>query len=164
VAQKNPTHEVGEGHETGNGSAVESAVDWQERYLRLAAELDNSRKAYERAYAHRAQQERERFMRDLLPLVDNLQRAIEHATPPERQTTLFGGIELTLRDLQRTLERHGVERIEALGEPFDPDLHEAVAAVHHPSLPSGTVMRVELPGYLIDGRLLRPAQVMVTAG
>lgn len=148
----------------GNGAAAENAIDWHDRYLRLAAELDNSRKAYERAYAHRAQQERERFVRDLLPLADNLERALEHATPVERQTSLFGGIELTLRDLQRTLEKHGVERIEALGEPFDPDLHEAIAAVPHPTLPPGTVMRVELPGYRIDGRLLRPAQVMVTAG
>lgn len=148
----------------GNGAAAEDAIDWQDRYLRLAAELDNSRKAYERAYAHRAQQERERFVRDLLPLADNLERALEHATPVERETALFDGIELTLRDLRRTLEKHGVERIEALGEPFDPDLHEAIAAVPHPTLPPGTVMRVELPGYLIDGRLLRPAQVMVTAG
>jgi molecular chaperone GrpE len=143
---------------------VEGMADWHDRYLRLAAELDNSKKAYERAYAHRAQQERERFLRDLLPLADNLERALEHAIPSERETSLYGGIELTLRDLWRTLEKYGVERIEALGMPFDPDLHEAVAVVPHPTLAPGTVMRVEQPGYLLDGRLLRPALVMVTAG
>lgn len=93
-----------------NGAAAESPVDWQDRYLRLAAELDNSKKAYERAYARRAQQERERLVRDLLPLADNLERAMEHATPVERETALYDGVELTLRDLRRTLERHGVER------------------------------------------------------
>ena len=143
---------------------VEGMADWHDRYLRLAAELDNSKKAYERAYAHRAQQERERFLRDLLPLADNLERALEHAIPSERETSLYGGIELTLRDLWRTLEKYGVERIEALGMPFDPDLHEAVAVVPHPTLAPGTVMRVEQPGYLLDRRLLRPALVMVTAG
>ena len=143
---------------------VEGMADWHDRYLRLAAELDNSKKAYERAYAHRAQQERERFLRDLLPLADNLERALEHAIPSERETSLYGGIELTLRELWRTLEKYGVERIEALGEPFDPDLHEAVAVVPHPTLAPGTVMRVEQPGYLLDRRLLRPALVMVTAG
>jgi len=143
---------------------VEGMADWHDRYLRLAAELDNSKKAYERAYAHRAQQERERFLRDLLPLADNLERALEHAIPSERETSLYGGIELTLRDLWRTLEKYGVERIEALGMPFDPDLHEAVAVVPHPTLAPGTVMRVEQPRYLLDRRLLRPALVMVTAG
>ena len=143
---------------------VEGMADWHDRYLRLAAELDNSKKAYERAYAHRAQQERERFLRDLLPLADNLERALEHAIPSERETSLYGGIELTLRELWRTLEKYGVERIEALGMPFDPDLHEAVAVVPHPTLAPGTVMRVEQPGYLLDRRLLRPALVMVTAG
>jgi molecular chaperone GrpE len=147
-----------------NREGAEAAIDWQDRYLRLAAELDNSKKAYERAYAHRTQQERERFVRDLLPLADNLERALEHATAAERQTGLFGGIELILRDLRQTLARHGVERIEALGEPFDPDLHEAVAAVAHASLQPGTVLRVDLPGYMMDGRLLRPARVMVVAG
>lgn len=151
-------------NEESPDEAAVSAEEWQDRYLRLAAELDNSRKAYERAYAHRAQQERERFIRDLLPLADNLERALEHAIPSERETSLYGGIELTLRDLWRTLEKYGVERIEALGEPFDPDLHEAVAVVPHPTLAPGTVMRVEQPGYLLDGRLLRPALVMVTAG
>ena len=94
-------------NEESPDEAAVSAEEWQDRYLRLAAELDNSRKAYERAYAHRAQQERERFIRDLLPLADNLERALEHAIPSERETSLYGGIELTLRDLWRTTAQAG---------------------------------------------------------
>lgn len=143
---------------------AEEQIDWHDRYLRLAADLDNSKKAAERAYALRAQQAWEKLVRDLLPLVDNLERALQNVPPAERQAGLYSGVELTLRDLKNTLRKHGVERVEALGQPFDPQLHEAVGAVPNPTLAPGTVMRVDLPGYLLDGRLLRPARVLVTAG
>ncbi|MDT8306114.1 MAG: nucleotide exchange factor GrpE [Anaerolineae bacterium] len=142
----------------------EAQPDWQDRYLRLAADLENRKRAAERAYAHRAQQAWEGILRDLLPLADNLERALQNVPPAERQTGLYSGVELTLRELKNTLRQHGVERIEALGEPFDPELHDAIGAVPHPTLPPGTVMRVDLPGYLLDGKLLRPARVLVTAG
>lgn len=142
----------------------EERVDWEDRYLRLAADVENRKKAAERAYAHRAQQSWERLLRDLLPLADNLERALQNVPPAERDTGLYSGVELTLRDLNKMLRQHGVERIDALGEPFDPEFHDAVAVVPHPSLPPGSVMRVDLPGYLLDGKLLRPARVLVTAG
>lgn len=154
--------------QVANGSiepeTTEDHPDWEDRYLRLAAELENRKKAFERAYARRTEQERERLIRDILPLADNLERALQHVSAMEKQTGLYSGVELTLRNLLNALARHGVQRIEALGEPFDPEVHEAVATLPHPSLAPGTVMRVEQPGYLLEGRLLRPAQVLVTAG
>jgi molecular chaperone GrpE len=142
----------------------EERVDWEDRYLRLAADLENRKRAAERAYAHRAQQSWERLLRDLLPLADNLERALHNVPSAERDTGLYSGVELTLRELDKMLRQHGVERIDALGEPFDPELHDALAVVPHPSFPPGSVMRVDLPGYLLDGKLLRPARVLVAAG
>lgn len=162
VVEETRTNDSDVNNETDERATVQP--DWHDRYLRLATDLENSKKAAERAYAHRAQQAWEGILRDLLPLADNLERALQHVTPAERQTGLFSGVELTLRDLKNTLRQHGVERIDALGEPFDPGFHDAIAAVPHPTLPPGTVVRVELPGYLLDGKLLRPARVLVTAG
>lgn len=140
------------------------AAEWRDRYLRLAADLENTKKRAERIHADRSLKEREQLIRELLPLVDNLERAVSHATPAEQQSGLFSGVELTLRDVLGVLARHGVKRIDALGEPFNPELHEAIGAAPHPSLPPGTVMHVELPGYTYRDRLLRPARVLVTAG
>lgn len=137
---------------------------WRDKYLRLAADLENTKRRLERQYQHRAQQSQERLVKDLLPLADNLERALAHATSAATQTGLYSGVELTLRDFLAALARHGVERIEALGEPFDPELHEAIGAAPHPTLSPGTVMHVELPGYTYHDRLLRPARVMVVAG
>ena len=140
------------------------ADEWQDRYLRLAAETENIRKRIERSHAERASQSQERLLRDLLPLVDNLERALAHTAPAEQQTSLYSGLEIAVRDFQRALSRHGVERVDALGQPFDPALHEAVGVAPHPTLPPNTVMHVELPGYMYNGRLLRPARVLVVAG
>ncbi|MDX1662209.1 MAG: nucleotide exchange factor GrpE [Candidatus Promineifilaceae bacterium] len=145
-------------------TARAEAAEWQDRYLRLAAETENVRKRIERTHAERASQSQERLLRDLLPLVDNLERALAHTAPTEQQTSLYSGLELAVRDFLRALNRHGVERIDALGQPFDPALHEAVGVAPHPTLAPNTVMHVELPGYVYNGRLLRPARVLVVAG
>ena len=137
---------------------------WRDRYLRMAADLENTKKRLERIHAGRALTAQERLLRDLLPLADNLERALAHASPAEQRSSLYSGIELTLKEFLATLEKHGVNRIEALGEPFDPELHEAIGSASHPSLPPDTVMHVELPGYTFNGRLLRPARVLVVAG
>ena len=141
----------------------EAPTSWRDRYLRMAADLENTKKRLERIHSDRALTAQERLLRDLLPLADNLERAIAHATPAEQRSSLYSGIELTLKEFLAALNKHGVRRIEALGEPFDPELHEAIGAGSHPSLAPGTVMHVELPGYTFNGRLLRPARVLVVA-
>lgn len=157
--------EAGEsGAADANGADGATEAEWRDRYLRMAADLENTKKRLERIHADRALTAQERLLRDLLPLADNLERALAHAPPAEQRSSLYSGIELTLREFLATLEKHGVRRIEALGEPFDPELHEAIGSSVHATLAPGTVMHVELPGYTFNGRLLRPARVLVVAG
>jgi molecular chaperone GrpE len=106
------------------------------------------------------------FARALLVVVDNLQRTIDAADGQARlrrkNATLIEGVQATLRFLLGTLERFGVRPISALGERFDPNLHEAVMEVDDPAQPPGTVVQVVEQGYTIHGRLLRPARVVVS--
>jgi molecular chaperone GrpE len=139
------------------------AEAWKEKYLRLAAELENNKRQTAKRYANQAEQAQAKLIRDLLPLVDNLQRALTHANPRQTDIALYNGIELSLRQFIEALAKHGVTPIDALGKPFDPALHEAVAAVSVPGEPSGTIVRVEEPGYMYNERLLRPARVVVVA-
>lgn len=141
------------------------AAEWKDKYTRLYAEQENRKKRLERNYANRIQQEKEQLLRDFLPLADNLERALAHAPESEvdKKDGLRQGVELTLKAFMDVLARHDVKPIEAQGQPFDPDLHEAVGAVPHPELPPGTVAHVELKGYTFRDRLLRPARVLVTS-
>ena len=139
------------------------ADEWRDKYMRLAAELDNSKKRLARNYANQAAQMEERLLRDLLPLADNLQRILGHVSPQEVHPGLYAGVQLSLKAFMDTLAKYGVHPIEALGEPFDPALHEAAGTTPDPTLPSGIVVHVEQTGYTVDGRLLRPARVLVSA-
>jgi len=108
----------------------------------------------------------ERFGRDLLSVADNLGRALS-AVPADLDPAVKNvivGVQATERELQSVLERHGVTRIAALGKPFDANLHQAMMEIEDPSVPSGTVVQEMIPGYLLAGRLLRPAMVAVSKG
>jgi molecular chaperone GrpE len=155
--------EVEDRSSKGRDSDTLGAEEWRDRYLRLAADLDNEKKRLAQNYARRAHETEARLIRDLLPLVDNLQRALEHATSGERAGGFVPGVQLSLKEFMDTLNKHGVEKIEALGQPFDPNLHEAVGSTSHPGYPSGTVVHVEQQGYLYNDRLLRPARVIIAA-
>ena len=143
-------------------------VDLKDRLLRALAEQENTRR--------RAQREREEAIRfaasplarDLLATADNLRRAIE-SVPAERAADeavaqLLAGVAATERALLEALEKHGIRRIDALGEPFDPDRHEAVFQAADSEHPPGTVAEVVQEGYLHHDRLLRPAMVGVADG
>lgn len=136
-----------------------------ERYVRLAADFDNFRKRAlkDREEAHHFGHQA--LVKDLLPSVDNLERAVEHArqaTGGEAASALLEGVELVLRELQAVLAKHGVQAIDALGQPFDPSLHEAMAQVPDATRPPNTVVEVYQRGYQLRGRLLRPARVVVS--
>lgn len=141
--------------------AQATATEWKEKYTRLYAEQENLRKRLERRYASEAQKEKERLLLDILPLIDNLERALEHATAQE--TGLREGVELALKAFKDTLAKHGVQMIAAAGEPFDPERHEAIGVVPANTLPPDTVAQVEENGYTFQDKLLRPARVLVTA-
>ncbi|RMF22088.1 MAG: nucleotide exchange factor GrpE [Deltaproteobacteria bacterium] len=135
------------------------ADEYQDRLLRSQAELQNVLKRHERDRAERARYAAEPLARDLLPVVDDLERAVSHAG--EGSGNVVEGVELVLKGLLAVLERHGVERIKALGEPFDPNQHEAVQMVESAEKEPNTVIEEHRAGYRLHDRLLRPAMVAV---
>ena len=133
------------------------ADELRDKYLRAVAETENARKWAERDTQARAIESQRQILRQLLEVIDNLERAL---TTPADASGLRQGVEITLRKLRRVLTQAGVEPIAVEpGQPFDPSYHEAVA-VHTGNVPQDTVVAVEQPGYLHDGVVLRPARVV----
>ena len=137
--------------------ARSEADEFRDKYLRAVAEAENARKWAERDTQARATESQRRLLRQLLEVIDNLERAL---TMPADTSGLRQGVDITLRQLLRVLSQAGVERIAVeAGQPFDPLYHEAVA-VHAGNVPQDTVVAVEQPGYLHDGVVLRPTRVV----
>lgn len=135
----------------------------QERFVRLSADFDNFRRRNlkEREEGHRYGNEN--LVKDLLGTVDNLERAIDHARRGGGDFEgMLQGVELVQRELNAILAKHGVVRVEAAAEPFDPSVHEAVAQHEDATVPANTVVQVYQPGYRLWDRLLRPARVVVS--
>lgn len=149
---------------------VDEAAEMKNRLLRALADMENLRKRTEREVADARQYGIASFARDILGVADNFRRALESVGPELRNseepgvTALIEGVELTERDLARALEKNGIRKIEPMGEKFDPNLHQAMYEVPDPSVPSGTVVQVVQPGYVIGERILRPAMVAVSKG
>jgi molecular chaperone GrpE len=148
------------------GTLLAENASLRDRLLRALAEAENTRRQADRALNEARKFAITEFARELLIVVDNLQRTVvagEGQAPARAESlALVEGVQATLRILTQTLERFGVRRIEALGQHFDPNLHEAVAQEVAPSQPSGTITRVMEEGYMIHDRLLRPARVFVS--
>jgi molecular chaperone GrpE len=140
-------------------AALDEAKRNYDSYLRSQAELQNVLKRHERELGERSRYEGERLAKELLGVVDDLERALEHAG--ETGEGLVDGLQLVLKSLLTALENHGVERLESVGETFDPALHEAVAMVESTEHPAGSVMEQHRPGYRLRDRLLRAAMVVV---
>lgn len=136
----------------------ESEIDWQALALRLRADMDNFRQRQIRRADGAIATERERLLRQFLPVADNLRRALNHEMQDE--TTLQEGVELVYRQLMHMLEIEGVTSIEAVNQPFDPELHEAVATAPAQTEAGYVIEEIE-PGYKLNNKLLRPAQVIV---
>jgi molecular chaperone GrpE len=145
-------------------------ADLRDRFLRLAAEMDNLRRRTDREIKDAKSYAVTGFARDMLSVSDNLRRAIE--TLPEEAraaadatiTALIEGVEMTERGMLSTLERHGVRKIDAEGQKFDPNFHQAMFEVPNPNVPNNTVVQVVQAGYAIGERVLRPAMVGVAKG
>jgi len=140
--------------------ARRAAEENRDLYLRALADKENARKRLERLYDERLAEARRDLLRRIITVGDNLERALAHQ---EAREGLVEGIELTYRQMLSLLRSEGVEPIEALGQPFNPAEHEAVALVEGPE-PPGTVVAEELRGYRQGDFLLRAAQVRVVAG
>jgi molecular chaperone GrpE len=135
----------------------------QDRALRALAEAENTRRRAERSLQDERQFAVTGLARELLPVLDNLRRAIVASEQdPSQGASLIDGVRATERLLMGVLQRVGVQRVDALGAPFDPLRHEAMMEVDDPSIAPGAVADVMEDGYLIHDRLLRPARVAVT--
>jgi molecular chaperone GrpE len=141
----------------------------KDQFLRFMAEAENVRKRSERQLAEAHKYGVANFARAVLTVADDLSRAL--AAVPEDQRdgdgllpTLLGGVQAVERELVKAFEAHNIERIDPVGEPFDPNFHEAMYEVPDSEYPSGTVAQVVQPGYRLHDRLLRPARVGVAKG
>lgn len=144
-------------------------ADLKDKLLRTLAEMENLRRRTEREVADARAYAITAFARDILNVSDNIRRALE-AIPADQRTSegplkaFADGIDLTDRELLKTLGRHGVKEISPQGEKFDPNLHQAMFEIPDPSVPNGTVVQVVQTGFSIGDRVLRPALVGVSKG
>ncbi|MBX3162802.1 MAG: nucleotide exchange factor GrpE [Deltaproteobacteria bacterium] len=137
----------------------EKKENW-DRYLRAAADLENLRKRQRREVEDARYETKGKVLKEMLPVVDNLERAIEHATQQSGTNPIVEGVQLVLRQFLTAFERLDVVPIEAASQPFDPNLHEAISQ-QDSDQPPGTVVQVLQRGYRSGDRLLRPALVVV---
>ena len=138
------------------------AAQSYDRFVRERADLENYKRRAQRERADTLRFGAEQLVRDLLPIVDNLERAIEHAESSDEGEQIVQGIRLVLKAALDVLARHGVTRIDATGQLFDPAFHEAIAQVADDQVEPNHVVRQFQPGYRLHDRLLRPAQVSVS--
>lgn len=143
-------------------AAEHQARENHDRFLRTAAELDNFRKRKEREIGDLRKYANQTLLRELLGVVDNLERALAASRENDEPEGLAEGVEMTLKELLKIFDQFGVTAITSLEQPFDPNLHEAVMQEPSDAVPANTVIRELQKGYLLRDRLLRPAMVVVS--
>jgi molecular chaperone GrpE len=140
--------------------------DFRDRFMRALADAENTRKRGERDRREAEQYGSTRLARDLLPVFDNLTRALAMATDEQKAaaSALFEGVQLTLRELTNVMTRHGMKPITPkVGDMFDPQNHEAMFEAPLPGTKAGQIIQVMTEGFMLHDRLLRPAQVGVSS-
>lgn len=142
-------------------AARAEAQKLRDQLLRTAADFDNYKKRARREAQDGERRAREDFLRELLPVFDNLERATQHLDTVTDVKSLADGIGMVMRMFTDTLAKIGIERVNALGQPFDPALHEAVQHMETTQVPAGCVAAEVQPGYRFGDRLVRPAMVVV---
>ncbi len=146
-----------------NATLETKLAEMEDKYLRAVAEAENFRRIADRERKDAARFGSSDLAADLLDSIDNLERAIASAESGGKLDLLLNGLVATRRGLLATLARHGVTRVDPLGEPFNPDRHHAMYERPDQASEVGTVVEVLQPGYIINGRLLRPAMVGVAS-
>ncbi|MBT0957684.1 nucleotide exchange factor GrpE [Alphaproteobacteria bacterium KMM 3653] len=140
--------------------------DMRDRFMRALADAENSRKRSDRDRREAEQYGGSKLARDMLPVYDNLRRALDAATDEQRAkaSALLEGVELTLRELLNVFGKHGIEPVvPEVGDAFDPQLHQAMFEAPLPETKAGDIIQVMTEGFLLHDRLLRPAQVGVSS-
>jgi molecular chaperone GrpE len=138
------------------------AAEAQDRYLRSQAELENTRKRLRREMDEERRYAELPLLADLLPVIDNVDRAIEAAEKNADAATLLAGFKMVSQQLNNVLEKHHCQPIQAEGQPFDPAVHQAIMQQPSNEYPDNTVVAVGQTGYTLYDRVVRPAQVVVS--
>ena len=139
----------------------------KDRMLRIAADFENWKKRAQKELTDKSNEARERVLKDMLEVIDNLERAVAMQTGGNGGVdgpAVLKGVDLVLRLFKQKLERYEVRPFDATGQPFDPRVHEAISKVAHPEIPAGSVAAELQKGYRVGERLLRPALVSVSSG
>jgi molecular chaperone GrpE len=136
-------------------------AELKDQHLRLLAEGENARKRLRQQSEETVRLQRENLLRELLPVVDNLERAVDAASGGGNGKPIIEGVEMVLRSLLDFLKTHGVTQLDSVGQPFDPRRHEAVDQIESSQYPPNTIINELHRGYQIGDRLLRPARVAV---
>jgi len=144
-------------------AAEEDAKKHYDKLLRVMAEFENFKKRTHKETSERIQYGNEKVLNDLLPILDDLDRVIDHIpeTASEDVQNIAHGVELVRKNMLATLEKHGLSEIPAFGQPFDPNLHEAISTDNDPEINADTITTVHRKGYKLNDRLLRAAMVTV---
>lgn len=140
--------------------------EFKNRFMRALADAENARKRSEKDRREAEQYGGSKLSRDILPVYDNMKRALEAATDEQKQVSaaLIEGVELTMRELLNVFQKHGMEVISpTVGDKFDPQFHQAMFEAPVPGTVSGDIIQVAAEGFLLHDRLLRPAQVGVSS-
>lgn len=145
----------------------EEASKLRDQWMRAVAETDNVRKRAQRDQEETSRYAITAFAREMVSVLENLKRASESVPPDQRKDndllkTIGEGVDLTLQELLHIFEKHGIKRLDPMGEKFDHNFHQAVVQVERGDVPAGTVIQVVQAGYTIGDRLLRPAMVAVS--
>jgi len=140
----------------------EEAAENYDKYLRTSAELENYKKRAVKERADAINYGNEKILKDILPIIDSMERALDHSSNSEDFDAFVEGLTLIYEQLFSVLQRHGVERIDAVGQEFDPNFHEAMLQVESEDYGDNTVVEEFEKGYVLNGRLLRPAKAAVS--
>jgi len=133
----------------------------QDQLLRKIAEFDNYKKRTERDFFERVQNANEKLITELLPVLDDLERALDHARQSQEINSLLEGTELIQKKMLGILEKQGIETLVAEGDEFDPDKHDALMQIEKKNVESGKIIEEHLKGYTLNGKVIRHSQVIV---
>jgi len=163
-ASESPAPDAPEALEASEAPAEPPASpDWKDMYARMRADFENFRKRTERDRDDLAKFAASSVLKDMLPTVDDLARALDGAKD-KKDDPLVAGVQLVYDGLVKALADHGATPLDSVGEPFDANYHEALATLPSPDVPEGNVMTEVKRGWLLNGKLLRAAQVVVSSG
>jgi len=138
--------------------------NWEERFLRLAAEFDNYKKRTAREYSQVIKNAETQLIIELTEVLDNFERALDTDHQQAKLDEFVKGIDLIYGQFKTVLEKRGLTRINAIGEPFDPEIHEAMMQIDSDDIPDGHVAGEIAPGYMLGDRVIRHSKVMVSKG